>query len=160
MASLLISHRITPRVVEADGNSGARIAGHGSSRSACVSAKPNCGLARSPARSARVAEAGRCEHAPDNRARIPTGENSRQTTAHADSERLHRVHSKDRRGGCLHVRTAARGAPRPGYSRPGNRSRSVPLLIADCGFETSLRNRHTVSHLPDAEARSNASSIL
>ena len=109
----------------------ARAAGHGEARSAGVSAEPDGRLARSSARRARAAEAGRRQHAPDRRARISESANPGQGAAQADPARVDRVRPPHRRGGGVHVRAAARGAGGAGDSGAGRRPAGLQELTGD-----------------------------
>ena len=81
------ARRSAQRLEEAGRAVRARAAGHGEARPAGVSPEPHGRLARPPAGGARAAEAGRGQHPPRGRARVPEGADPGQGAAEADPGR-------------------------------------------------------------------------
>ena len=122
--------RSAQRLEETDGTLRARAAGHGATRSAGVPAEPHGRLARSSARCAGAAEAGRGQHAPRRRTRVSEGAVPGPRQVEADSSGVDRIRAADRRGGRMHVRASARGAGRAEDPGAGRGPRGLSVVTA------------------------------
>ena len=112
--------------------------GNGTARPAGVSPEPHGRLARPPARRTRAARHRLRDHTADRRARVPTGAHPGQGPAAPDPRGLDLVHPQHRQGRRRHVRTAERGARRPGDPDPGPRPPGVQELIDMTDFFSTV----------------------